>query len=587
MVEVLVEPGGQEATALGNDCKLNGNPTERLARSDRCDSILEQSNLSPIQQFYNGQSIFITGGTGFVGKLLIEKLLRECPGISFVYLLIRPKKGKDMHQRIEEIFDDPLFDKLKETQPKFRHQIVVVAGDCSQPGLGMSSVDRQTVTREVSIVFHVAATVRFDEKMKLAVPINVRSPIEVMNLCKEISSLKYQYISTAILASNFSFVHVSTAYANCPLDLIEEKVYEAPIDGEKLITIVEYMDEKLIDEITPRLLGAWPNTYTYTKAVAESVIVKQAGELPVGIFRPAIVISTYREPIRGWIDNLYGPTGVAAGAGTGVLRSIHCDGSIQANVVPGDLTVNALIACAWDIANRRKSATTKETGNDIPVYNYVSKDNPITYDQLKVLSEKYGLQFPTSRAIWYYSFRNNKHKIIHLMYVYLLHLLPALLIDTITLCLGKEPRMLKIYKKIHKFMDVLNYFSTKEWKFSNDNVKGLLNKMTKEDRENFAFDITEIDWDHYFRMYVRGIRMYLIKDPLDTLPKARAKWQRYLVFFLSCFLNRSYIVTNVECSFYRLYWTHQVVKLILGYAVLRICWLTLSLLFRNCIRQFA
>ncbi|KOX80980.1 hypothetical protein WN51_00898 [Melipona quadrifasciata] len=549
MVEVLVEPGGQEATALGNDRKLNGNPTERLARSDRCDSILEQSNLSPIQQFYNGQSIFITGGTGFVGKLLIEKLLRECLGISFVYLLIRPKKGKDMHQRIEEIFDDPLFDKLKEKQPKFRHQIVVVAGDCSQPGLGMSPMDRQTVTREVSIVFHVAATVRFDEKMKLAVPINVRSPIEVMNLCKEMSCLK-------------SFVHVSTAYANCPLDLIEEKVYEAPIDGDKLITVVEYMDEKLIDEITPRLLGAWPNTYTYTKAIAESVVVKQADELPVGIFRPAIVISTYREPIRGWIDNLYGPTGVAAGAGTGVLRSIHCDGSIQANVVPGDLTVNALIASAWDIANRRKSPTSKETGNDIPVYNYVSKDNPITYDQLKVLSEKYGLQFPTSRAIWYYSFRNNKHKIIHLMYVYFLHLLPALLIDTITLCLGKEPRMLKIYKKIHKFMDVLNYFSTKEWKFSNDNVKGLLNKMTKEDRENFAFDITEIDWDHYFRMYVRGIRMYLIKDPLDTLPKARAKWQR-------------------------LYWTHQVVKLILGYAVLRICWLTLSFLFRNCIRQFA
>lgn len=66
------------------------------------------------------------------------------------------------------------------------------------------------------------------------------------------------------------------------------------------------------------------------------------------------VISTYQEPVRGWIDNLYGPTGVAAGAGTGVLRSIHCDGSIEANVVPGDLTANALIACAWDVANRRK-----------------------------------------------------------------------------------------------------------------------------------------------------------------------------------------------------------------------------------------
>lgn len=108
MVEVLVEPCGQEAIVLDNGCKLNDNPTEHLVRSDRCDLILEQSNLSPIQQFYNGQSIFITGGTGFVGKLLIEKLLRECPGISFIYLLIRPKKGKDMHQRIEEIFDDPV-----------------------------------------------------------------------------------------------------------------------------------------------------------------------------------------------------------------------------------------------------------------------------------------------------------------------------------------------------------------------------------------------------------------------------------------------------------------------------------------------
>lgn len=65
-----------------------------------------------------------------------------------------------------------------------------------------------------------------------------------------------------------------------------------------------------------------------------------------------LVISTYKEPLQGWIDNLYGPTGVAAGAGSGILRSLHCDGSMIANVVPGDLTINALIACAWDVASR-------------------------------------------------------------------------------------------------------------------------------------------------------------------------------------------------------------------------------------------
>ncbi|XP_078047829.1 fatty acyl-CoA reductase wat isoform X4 [Augochlora pura] len=549
MVEVLLESCGQDVAVPESGCHMNENTTEYSPRQERDLHLAsDEANLTPIQKFYNGQSIFVTGGTGFLGKLLIEKLLRECPGISFIYILVRPKKCKDVHQRVEELFDDPVFGKLKEVQPKFRHQTVAVAGDCSLPGLGISPTDRAIITREVSIVMHVAATVRFDEKMNLAVPINVRSPKAVIDLCKEMPGLK-------------SFVHVSTAYANCPRSLIEEKVYDPPMDADKLITLMECVDEKLLEEITPRLLGIWPNTYTFTKAVAESVVKKEAADLPAGIFRPAIVISTYREPVRGWIDNLYGPTGVAAGAGTGILRSIHCDGSIHANVVPGDLTVNALIACAWDVANRYKSTTTKEEKNyDVPVYNYVSKDNAISYDQLKTMSEKYGLEFPTEKAIWYYSFRNHKYWIVHLFYVYFLHLLPALLIDTVTLCVGKQPRMMKLYKKIHKFMDVLNYFTTNQWTFTNDTVKAVINKMSPEDRQNFVCDVTTIDWDQYFRTYIRGIRIYLIKDPLDTLPQARAKWQR-------------------------LYWTHQALKVIFAYALLRISWLVLYYLYRLCTWQ--
>lgn len=73
-------------------------------------------------------------------------------------------------------------------------------------------------------------------------------------------------------------------------------------------------------------------------------------QLPIGMFRPAIVTSSVREPVIGWIDNLYGPTGVVAGVGTGVLRTMHCDRDITANIVPVDMTVNALIAAAWDVA---------------------------------------------------------------------------------------------------------------------------------------------------------------------------------------------------------------------------------------------
>lgn len=43
-----------------------------------------------------------------MGKVLIDKLIRTCPGIENIYLLIRKKKGKDIHTRIDELFDDPV-----------------------------------------------------------------------------------------------------------------------------------------------------------------------------------------------------------------------------------------------------------------------------------------------------------------------------------------------------------------------------------------------------------------------------------------------------------------------------------------------
>jgi len=44
----------------------------------------------------------------------------------------------------------------------------------------------------------------------------------------------------------------------------------------------------LLDNMESALLGSFPNTYTYTKALAEDVILKEAGGLPLCIFRPAV-----------------------------------------------------------------------------------------------------------------------------------------------------------------------------------------------------------------------------------------------------------------------------------------------------------
>lgn len=58
---------------------------------------------SQVSDYYKDKSIFVTGATGFLGKVLIEKLLRSCGDLKSIYVLIRVKKGKTARQRLEEV----------------------------------------------------------------------------------------------------------------------------------------------------------------------------------------------------------------------------------------------------------------------------------------------------------------------------------------------------------------------------------------------------------------------------------------------------------------------------------------------------
>ncbi|KAI4499642.1 hypothetical protein M0802_005212 [Mischocyttarus mexicanus] len=469
-------------------------------------SINNDTSLTPIQKFYDDQNIFITGGTGFIGKLLIEKLLRSCPNVN-IYILIRPKKGKDVFQRVNELFEDMVFSKLREEQPKFRNRIICIEGDCNLPNLGISTLERTTLIAQISIVFHVAANIKFNENIKSATITNVQGLKNMINLSKEMPKLK-------------SFVYVSTAYCQCLHNPIEEKFYDPPIDDEKLIELLDSIDENSLDEFTKTLCESWPNTYVYTKSIAENVIKKQAGVIPIGIFRPGIVASTYREPLQGWVNNLNGPMGIFAGVWKGLIRTHHCDRYVKVCLVPGDFTINALIVCAWDIADKQRSE------ENIPIYNYVSNENPITYDDMEKFTLKYGPTTPFREAYWYYNFRSTKNRLLYLFYAYLLHLLPALILDLGMLCVRKKPRFLKMYRKLHAMLDVLSYFSLNEWKFTNERMINVIKKLTVKDQILFYCDMKDLDWDSYFATYLLGIRLYVLKDPIETLPQARRNWRR-------------------------------------------------------------
>ena len=136
---------------------------------------------------------------------------------------------------------------------------------------------------------------------------------------------------------------------------------------EKLIEACDWIQEDLVNQLTPKVIQLKPNTYTYTKAIAESLIVQECTEkIPVAIVRPSIVGASWREPFPGrnllvnsfccsyepinlfekkigWVDNFTGPTALFPATGTGILRSMLGNHDAIADIIPVDIPVNLMV----------------------------------------------------------------------------------------------------------------------------------------------------------------------------------------------------------------------------------------------------
>lgn len=156
-----------------------------------------------VRDWYRGKNVFITGASGFLGVCLLEKLVRTIPDIGTIYILLRPKKGKKIEERLEEIKKNSVFEKLYETKSaeEIFAKVRVVAGDVGEDGLGLSPEDRKILTDNVNVIFHSAATLDFAETLKSTVKINLLGTRRMLELGKECKNLK-------------AFLHVSSAYVN-------------------------------------------------------------------------------------------------------------------------------------------------------------------------------------------------------------------------------------------------------------------------------------------------------------------------------------------------------------------------------------
>lgn len=83
-----------------------------------------------------------------------------------------------------------VFDRIRTESPALFSKIVSLQGDVSETDLGLSEEDRRRVITEVNIVFHAAATVRFNESLKSAVILNTLGTQRVIQLCRNIHNLQ-------------------------------------------------------------------------------------------------------------------------------------------------------------------------------------------------------------------------------------------------------------------------------------------------------------------------------------------------------------------------------------------------------------
>lgn len=167
-----------------------------------------------IREFFAGKSVLVTGATGFLGKALVEKMFRCCPDVNRLYLLVRSRGSERPEQRLKEFitsnvsiscvikltlqflikqfiyFDLQAFDYLRCKSAEVMTKLVLVNGDMTSNGLGISPEDLKALQDNVSVVFHSAGRVKFDDNFDEALEANVRGPQRLLEVCKNFRNLQ-------------------------------------------------------------------------------------------------------------------------------------------------------------------------------------------------------------------------------------------------------------------------------------------------------------------------------------------------------------------------------------------------------------
>jgi alcohol-forming fatty acyl-CoA reductase len=491
-----------------------------------------------------GKRIAITGGTGFVGTALIERLLRGAPGCELV-LLVRPSKRHDATERVRrEIFKNNAFDRLKadlkDTVEPFEAMVArrvrAIGGDVSTDGLGLNDADR-ALFASCDTVIHSAAAVAFDSPLDSAVEINLLGPVRIAETLNTLGVTPHLVaVSTCYVAGN--------RRGNAPEELVSEGPFDLGLNWRKEVAAARRLrsDTEAASRDPERLRGfraearkelgaagapalagkteqlrerwvsdhlveagraraasvGWPDAYAYTKALGEQALTETKGNVPVSIVRPSIIESSLAEPFPGWIRGFRMAEPVIISYARGLLKQFPGVPEGTVDVIPVDIVVAAIIAVA-------------ATGPTAPRITQVASGgiNPLRYkllvDNVRDWFTEHPLYDPEGQPIvvpeWQFPARGKVQQQLRTAKALAerseraLQMLP-LRGRQATWAAKLEERKNDI-DRAYEYVQLYGLYTECEAIYQVDNLMGLWNGLDATDQAAFNFDPRSVDWPTY------------------------------------------------------------------------------------------
>jgi len=361
------------------------------------------SRLS-IREALSGKKILLIGGTGFIGKVWLTNLLSDLPEIGRIYLLVRHNRASTALERFQRIVEEsPVFEKLAERHGAgfavfLRDRIEVVDGDVSKPGLGMTPEARQRLARAVDIVVNSSGLTDFNPDLRDALATNVRATAYVLDFLRESDHAALLHLSTCYvvgrrdgriledLPKNYTPTGIKDFDAVWEWKSLEALIRETEARAESPEVTAELRSQALEKEHAAKDLSGtalenqirknrvrwlrqtltdagtiraghfgWPNTYTFTKSLSESLIRNYLDASPkavIAVVRPAIVESSIEKPFLGWNEGINTSASLSYLLGT-FFRQLPTRESKCLDLIPVDLVCRGMTLVAGALATRR------------------------------------------------------------------------------------------------------------------------------------------------------------------------------------------------------------------------------------------